>query len=111
GAGVAVGLGGGALQWRARSNYDNYDERVAEQCPDGCGDPAQLSELDDLERTASRQNTASGVMLAIGGAAVVAGLTLLVANQPRVAQERAFKFDVKPMVGARAAGLSARGSF
>lgn len=84
GAGVAVAALGSAGVMIGNADQRAVDAAVEQRCrpPLGCPDglPPELAE--DADRARLKQRLGVSVM-AIGGAAVVAGLALLVLNQPR----------------------------
>ena len=82
GAGAVVALGGVGLQFRARSNMNKYDSYIEDMCSEGCTLGAIPNDLIDARDTAELQDVISISMMAVGGAAVAAGVVLVVLNQP-----------------------------
>jgi len=83
GGGLVIAAVGIPMQLMAQSSYDDYDDILRNQCPPG-GCPASELPADAVAARDSGDTTdAVGIaMYAVGGAAVVAGIVLLVMNQP-----------------------------
>jgi hypothetical protein len=81
GAGVALGLSGGGLQLHAQNKMNKYDDEVALECTSGCTD--LIAGIANKRTTAKRQSTIGLSLVAVGGAALVTGIVLVIANQPR----------------------------
>lgn len=79
---VVTGIGAG-FQLASRSNMDNYELEIARTCPEGCERAALPKVVRDLETRARWQNRLAITSLAIGSAAVVTGVVMLVLNQPQ----------------------------
>lgn len=83
GGGVVVGLAGVALQARAQTHYDAFDQELREACPDGC-EPSELPDSADRLRSKAKQERVAGIAAySVGGAVGVAGALLVLLNQPR----------------------------
>jgi hypothetical protein len=110
GAGVGLAVVGGGLHALAASDFDAFDESVADEaamnpmcgiatCP-ADGDP-------DLKDRAELEQTAAISLYVVGGAALATGAVLLYVNQPRPVRERdgAGAASVTPIVGPDVAGV------
>lgn len=117
GAGVAVGLVGVGLQVSAARLINDYENEVAQRCPTGCTADQLSQAVLDQRTDGERRNAAAVVTMTIGGLATIAGIALIVLNQPRrveVTPEGAREtaaVRVAPFAGPRAAGVSLAGSF
>ena len=115
GAGAALAVGGGLMQYQGRQDVAAVDRKSRELCPDGCdrepGDVNRLRRRGDL-----LQKAAVGAY-AVGGAAVVVGGVLTFLNRDHVtvrpydtttvAEEPAqARLEVSPLVTPDAPGLS-----
>lgn len=111
GAGAGALVLGGVLDLQARSDYQSFDNQVALQCPAGCGPTMptgmqKVSSSTESLRTKARVENIGGVsLLAVGGAAVAAGLVGVYLNLPRSVVERA------PVVVPTANGAAAMWTF
>jgi hypothetical protein len=95
GASGVLGLAGGVAVWTSKAKFKDYDDEFARACPAGCsGDPAESSKGE----AESRQRLGFGIVAA-GGATLVAGLVLVVLNQPRLVGA-----SVNPTIGKEHAG-------
>ncbi|MEL6545986.1 MAG: hypothetical protein AAFQ82_15250, partial [Myxococcota bacterium] len=78
------GLGAAGLGFiftrQARSNQDEYEELLAQDC--SLSPCANTDELDSLWRRAQVQNGVGVTALVVGGIAAAAGLTWVLVNQP-----------------------------
>jgi hypothetical protein len=83
GGGVAVGLLGAGLTTLAKSDFKSYDNDIAELCPMGCQGDEIPGALKSVESRARLERGLGIGFIAAGGAAVAAGLTLIILNQPR----------------------------
>lgn len=106
GAGAAFGLASIPLALHARSDYRAWDNQFTVDCPSGC-DPSTLSAdqratLDDLDSAKKRSATIAYSAMAVGGAAIAVGFTLVLLNQPHLVSGAA----VAPSVGSDHASLS-----
>jgi hypothetical protein len=89
GAGALVAAVGVPLLLQARADLRDYDAEVEAACPRGC-QPGELSPaVQALEDRARRENVAAFVAFGVGGAALAAGITLVILNQPRAVQVEA----------------------
>ena len=111
GTGAALGLVGGLLQWRAVSNIDSFNREFAAVCSGfgqlGCF-PNEVPHLINRKDAALRQNRLGITFMALGGATLVAGISLALLNQPRlIERERKIKSGVSitPTVSPRNVGL------
>jgi len=96
GAGVALSSMGGAFHWRARSNFNEFDARAIEACRDGCPPGTEPPELTSLENRARIQGRVAAVLYAVGAAATVSGISLLIVNRPRRVHRDAFDIREGP---------------
>jgi hypothetical protein len=113
GAGAAVAVTGGLLEWRSHSNFESYNAGFSSACSTGCGgptEPAIPASLSSLERRARIENDAAVTMLAVGGVALVAGAIGLYINQP-YATTLEKTTSVTPFVSAREGGILVGGAF
>jgi hypothetical protein len=91
GTGVAVALVGLPLALKSRSELDAFDSYIKASCTqpaDGQGLPGCLvstipSSVYDHESSGKTYSKASIAMFAVGGAAVAAGIVLLILNRGR----------------------------
>ncbi len=80
---IALGVGGYVI---AKNSFAAYDDGIASRCPDGC-DAATVATFSDLRHTrkvAGIEQVVAFSVFSAGGAAVIAGVLGLVANQPHV---------------------------
>jgi hypothetical protein len=95
GAGAGALVLGGVLDLQARSDFQSFDDQVALQCPAGCsasmppGMQQVAAATRSLQTKARVENIAGVSLLAVGGAAVVAGLVGVYLNLPRSVVEHA----------------------
>jgi hypothetical protein len=120
GAGAAVALLGGALQWNANRELDTFDRGVGELT---CEDPMDGSmrrdcatvELGDADtapwRSATWQQRAALAAYTVGGAAVVTGAVLLVLNRGQAVREYVEAPQAWFMVAPDHVGVAARVRF
>jgi tetratricopeptide (TPR) repeat protein len=80
--GAVLALAGIPLQLAARSNMDRYERQVAEACPTGCPRDAIPEAARSTESRAHLENGLAIGLFAAGGAAVAAGVVLVLLNQP-----------------------------
>jgi len=83
GGGVGVGLVGVLLYWRADVDFKSYDSEIDALCNEGCTDDQLPGPVRGLETRAKVENGAAIASFAIGGAAAVAGIALVIMNQRR----------------------------
>lgn len=92
GAGLAVAAVGGGLMIKSQLDLQEFDDWVSnsENELQGCDDGCLLSEIEqerpgllDLRESGRRYGQAAYSLLSVGGAVVVAGITLLVMNRPQ----------------------------
>jgi hypothetical protein len=86
GAGALVSALGVPLLLQARADLQDYDAEVKAACPRGCQPGALRPAVTDLQDRARAENVAAFVAFGLGGAALVAGITLVILNQPRAVQ-------------------------
>jgi hypothetical protein len=105
--GGVVGLLGGAAMVVARADARTYESNIDSKCPGGCTADMIASDKKLWDR-ANLENTIGISMVAVGGAVVVGGLTMLVLNQPH-------EVEVQPTLalggGGSEFGLSWSGRF
>jgi hypothetical protein len=104
GGGAAVALVGVPLQLSSVRNYDDYDQGLIDQCPDGCRSGQRPQELVDLEDRAQARQTQAAVAFVVGGAILTTGLVMAVLNQG-VEREVPVPF-VAPAKGGGVVGFS-----
>jgi len=107
-SGIVVAGAGGLLFWLGDQQIRKEDERVQDECPDGCDE-------DDTKVSQSGQTmqTIGIAAMATGGAATVVGGILLYVNRKIPYREDPGKRAVSfaPVVGPQFSGLLASGSF
>lgn len=116
GAGVALLLAGGALDWHSSHLFDAYRRDFIGRCPKGCNDGIPAG-LERRPVRAEDEQRAAMIAYAVGGAALVTGvvLTLLDRERPprsraRLGQDagaRASPATVAPLVSPGVVGVSA----
>lgn len=79
GAGAAVALGGGALQYAAQEKVDYVDRESALRCPTGCD--TEPSALASARSDATTLEALAVGAYGVGGAAVAAGAVLVFLNR------------------------------
>ena len=95
GSGVAVaGLGAGFLAI-AGNKDQQFDEGFQSECPNGCyvGDPVDSTralpgDVADLHSQAQAWRGAAAATMAVGGAAIATGVTLMILNSPKPVRTR-----------------------
>jgi hypothetical protein len=119
GAGAALLLAGGVLDWHSTRMFDEYDQMVREGCPRGCPKEMPPPGLADQESRASTEQRAAVVAYAVGGAVVATGLVLTYFGRARTTRRRmrppmepgpevsAVSGAVAPIVTADTIGVSA----
>ncbi len=119
GSGVVLAAVGGLLHSSAKTNFEEYDKAIGvcagEDPSGGCTTlPAGVA---DKKTTAESNQTLAFTAYGIGGAAVVAGVVLVILNRPKT-----FRIDptkggaaadiaISPVVAPGQAGLVVAGSF
>ncbi len=106
GGGAAIAGGGGVFAWRASKQYSEYDRGVAQ-----AWDQAQMTGTQpmtpkfatDARSRGNRDRAFAYGGLAVGGAAIAAGITMVLLNQGHLV--------AVPAVGKESAGVSLLGSF
>jgi hypothetical protein len=119
-AGVAFGLGGVMLELSADATYNDYDKRVAACNMNNMGCPT-TAELTDVKKSGETQETLGYVSYGVAGAAVAAGVLLVILNRPKAYQirpedlqqeeEAKAKVSVTPILTPNMAGAMVHGSF
>lgn len=116
GAGAALALAGGALEWQAALSYEEYDRRFRAvcdgtlQCTPHETDPGLAGTLD----RARWQNRGAIAAFTVAGVALTAGAVLGWLDQPRPHRNQetdGFHIELAPLVTRDSAGLSLGGSF
>ena len=118
GAGVVLGATGALLHTSAKTNFSDYDQEIkdcaANDPTGGCSTlPAGVA---DMKTTAESRQSFAFIAYGVGGAALAAGVVLVILNRPKT-----FRVDptakaepgvaVTPAVGPGLAGLVVAGSF
>lgn len=103
GGGLVTGIIGAVLYFPGQSDLDEFDERCPNRrCPPG---------VDDADANSARtQVTIGGILMAVGGAALVGG-TVWYFLQPKQPRSPASAAQLTPVVGQGFTGLSWSGSF
>lgn len=86
GASAAVALAGIPLQLAANGSMDDYEKQVATACPAGCARNAVPAAARDAESRAHLENGLAIGLFAAGGAAVAAGVVMVLLNQPHAVE-------------------------
>ncbi|MEZ4402932.1 MAG: hypothetical protein R3B06_23120 [Kofleriaceae bacterium] len=117
GAGVVVASVGGLLHNSAKGNFDSYDQAVstcASTDPTG-GCSTLPGGVAAMKASAESNQRLAFTAYAVGGAAVVAGVVLVILNRPhtyRIDPTRgAADLALTPVVGRDLSGLALSGSF
>jgi hypothetical protein len=105
GSGLAIALVGVGLQFKASSDFDAYDNELARTCPLGCQVGTLPSSLVNREKHARLENTLAITGFAVGGAAIAAGVAMLIFNQPRPIEAEKH-IEIQPMLEPGGGGLS-----
>ena len=109
GAGVAVALVGGGLQWRAHDQFQEYDAALFALCQDadGCASAEQAGVQATYDSARLKNRLAVGAFVT-GGLALAAGAAFVFLNQPKARRHpdagRA-DLEVQPMVSPERAGV------
>lgn len=99
GAGVALLLAGGTLDWHSSRLFDDYRRDFVIECPMGCRDGAP-PELERRRHRAEKEQHAAVAGYALGGAALATGLVLTLLDPGHEDRRRA---EPAPHRAARAA--------
>ena len=118
GAGVAIGLGGVALELSATSKYNDYDSAVRDCNQNNMGCQTS-SAITDLRDSGDRLKTMGYVAYGVAGAAVATGILLAVLNRPKAYQIRPEELQesqektlsVTPILTPNIAGAAVMGTF
>lgn len=108
-AGSAVTFVGAALLGRADSRYNDAASELTSRCALSCQPGAGAAVT-----SATHEQRWGVVALVIGGTAGLAGLTMIVLNQPRShrdGERSGADFQIVPMASPQATGISAVGRF
>jgi hypothetical protein len=113
GAGAALGGVAGLLGWQASQHNSEYGKDVATLCNDRpCKDSELPVSTRNLDRRAKRENKSAVVIGSMAGVATVAGLALVLFNQPRpVSADVKRSASVAPIISRDMAGAAVSGSF
>jgi hypothetical protein len=107
GAGVLVGLAGGAFYLQAKSDNDAFDAQVQMSCPMGCPATAVPKTAYDARDRGKTENIVAISLFSVGGAVAASGIAMLVLNQPRVVPaEESSRLSAVPLVGPGTFGFS-----
>lgn len=129
GAGAALVLAGGALDWHSTGMFDDYDRDYArafrKACPTGCTKGEALPEITGLGALSDRRTRAESeqrwavISYAVGGAALATGVALAYIGRERTIRQRvrvapeaeagatATMGAIMPLVSPEAIGVSA----
>ena len=116
--GLAIIGGGIFMHSQAKNTFAEYDQGVqdcaANEATGGCGMPP--AGLFDKKSSAENQQTIAIIAYAVGGTALVAGVTLFVLNRPttyRIDQKEAAEpgVSVTPVISPSLTGIAAVGRF
>ncbi|MFT7578489.1 MAG: hypothetical protein ACI9MR_000147 [Myxococcota bacterium] len=108
GSGLAIAAAGIPLLFAANDNYGAYDAKFDAACPKGCPSREVPGSVRDLVDTADRQWAGAVTLFAVGGAAVVTGIVLLVLNEPRQIEVPIAPPTIVPTLTPSSAGVSVR---
>jgi|GEM_PF-698908 len=124
GAGVLVGIAGAGAMLVSDSKSNEYQGEVTRECRDGCwtdesGDEALSGVISEetlaLESAAKTWNTVGIATLATGGAAILAGVALVIYNSPQpvraLDRESVARAEFLPAVGPDGGRLDVKWSF
>jgi hypothetical protein len=111
GAGVVVAAVGVPLILDAKSNYDRFDQEIANSCPTGCAPGALPTGAVEARDRAKAENGAALAMFGVGGAVAVAGVVMLILNTPHAELKRPAPVALAPALGPSLVGLTAKLSF
>jgi hypothetical protein len=88
GAGVALALAGGALDWHSTRLFDDYERDFVRRCPMGCMDGVP-PELEDRRARAGTEQRAAVIAYGLGGAALATGVVLIYRDRGRTSRRHA----------------------
>jgi hypothetical protein len=100
GAGAALAVLAVPLKIKAESDMDDYDAEIQRTCPSGCPTSSLPGPVRDLHDQAVLEDRLALGGFVVGGAAAIAGVVLVVLNQPRAV-------EIAPRPGPNGATLSA----
>lgn len=109
GVGIAGTVVGGMLQFDAKNQMNNFDQRVASACaitgceltnPQGPNETQLAADLNDQYDRAKQRNKIAVGMLSVSVAALVTGIILGILNEPR-----AVTVDARPTQGGATAAV------
>lgn len=86
GGGVAIALAGVGFRSAGQSSFDEFHAELAVRCPQGCVRSSLPAGTVSIEDRGRRMNGLAGTSYAIGGAAIVTGLVLVLLNQERAVE-------------------------
>lgn len=119
GAGVAIALGGAALELSADATYNDFDKKVAACNMNNAGCPTS-AELTDLRKSGDTKKTLGYVGYGVAGGAVAAGILLAIINRPQAYQIRPEQLQaeqagatvaIQPIISPTMAGAAVEGHF
>jgi hypothetical protein len=118
GAGVAIALGGVALELSADATFNDYDRKIAACNMNNAGCPSS-AELTDLRKSGDTKKMLGYVGYGVAGGAVAAGILLAIINRPQAYQirpeqlqeEQTGKVAITPVISPSMAGAAVQGHF
>ena len=114
GTGLAIGVAGGVLQYRAVETMAEYDSDIDARCGTpltGCPPEILPTEVHDKKSRAERDNKLGVGFMITGLVGVLAGVGLVVYNSPRATSTTEFsepKTAVVPTITREGVGVAAR---
>ncbi len=119
GGGLLVGIGGGALEASARSDFSDYDKKVAACSTNNSGCPKDTPGLTSLKHDGDTKQTLAYVGYGVGIAAIAAGAALAILNRDQAYEIRADdvsdgeqnQVTFTPIVAPGMAGAMVQGHF
>ncbi len=104
-SGAVVGLAGAGVFMLSRPDFKRYDEDIERLCPDGCADADIPASVKSIYDRAKMEQTIGVAGMAVGGAVVVGGLTMVFLNQPRAIEAGP---EITPVIGPEGASVQLR---